>query len=152
MRLKPYYDPEDRPTNPPDQLLESQEEFDPEELPQTQRNRNEEDRNRNEDTNVQSRGNTENTRRKDDENKVRRKEGQYKRNKYREMREIKMMYKYKKKLMILRGKKENQKWNTRKVSKPVQTMIQRDRLFKRKQMTIQRYTKVNKTKVQAKIH
>ena len=73
MRLKPYYDPEDRPTNPPDQLLESQEELDPEELHQTQRNRNEEDRNRN--TNVQSRGNTENTRRKDDENKVRRKKG-----------------------------------------------------------------------------
>ena len=78
MRLKPYYDPEDRQTNPPEPLLDSQEELDPEELDQTQRNRNAEDRNRNEEnTNVQPKGNTnntrrttENTRRINDENKV----------------------------------------------------------------------------------
>ena len=77
MRLKPYYDPEDRPTNPPEPLLDSQEELDPEELDQTQRNRNAEDTNRNEEnTNVQPKGNTnnarrttENIRRIDDENK-----------------------------------------------------------------------------------
>ena len=77
MRLKPYYDPEDRPTNPPEPLLDSQEELDPEELDQTQRNRNAEDTNKNEEnTNVQPKGNTnnarrtkENIRRIDDENK-----------------------------------------------------------------------------------
>ena len=77
MRLKPYYDPEDRPTNPPEPLLDSQEELDPEELDQTQRKRNAEDTNRNEEnTNVQPKGNTnnarrttENIRRIDDENK-----------------------------------------------------------------------------------
>ena len=40
MRLKPYYDPEDRPTNPPDPLLDNDDELDPEELEQIQRNRN----------------------------------------------------------------------------------------------------------------
>ena len=40
MRLKPYYDPEDRPTNPPDPLLDNEDEFDPEELEQIIRNRN----------------------------------------------------------------------------------------------------------------
>lgn len=38
MRLKSYYDPEDRPTNPPHPLLDSQEELDPEELDQNLRN------------------------------------------------------------------------------------------------------------------
>ena len=40
MRLKPYYDPEDRPTNPPDPLLDNEDELDPEELELIQRNRN----------------------------------------------------------------------------------------------------------------
>ena len=34
MRLKPYFDPEDRPTNPPDPLLDNEEQLDPEELEQ----------------------------------------------------------------------------------------------------------------------
>ena len=34
MRLKPYFDPEDRPTNPPEQLADNEEELDPEELDQ----------------------------------------------------------------------------------------------------------------------
>lgn len=37
MRLKPYYDPEDRPTNPPEQLADNEDELDPEELEQPQR-------------------------------------------------------------------------------------------------------------------
>ena len=40
MRLKPYYDLEDRPTNPPDPLLDNEDELDPEELELIQRNRN----------------------------------------------------------------------------------------------------------------
>ena len=38
--LKPYYDPEDRPTNPPDPLLDNEDELDPEQLEQIQRIRN----------------------------------------------------------------------------------------------------------------
>ena len=34
IRLKPYYDPEDRPTNPPVELADNEEELDPEELDQ----------------------------------------------------------------------------------------------------------------------
>ena len=34
MRLKPYYDPEDRPTNPPEQLADNEDGLDPEELDQ----------------------------------------------------------------------------------------------------------------------
>ena len=34
MRLKPYFDPEDRPTNPPEQLADNEDELDPEELDQ----------------------------------------------------------------------------------------------------------------------
>ena len=37
MRLKPYYDPEDRPTNPPEQLADNEDELDPEELDQPRR-------------------------------------------------------------------------------------------------------------------
>ena len=32
MRLKPYFDPENRPTNPPDPFLDNEEQLDPEEL------------------------------------------------------------------------------------------------------------------------
>ena len=34
MRLKPYYYPEDRPTNPPEQLADNEDELGPEELDQ----------------------------------------------------------------------------------------------------------------------
>ena len=37
MRLKPYFDPEDRPTNPPEQLADNEDELDPEELDQPKR-------------------------------------------------------------------------------------------------------------------
>ena len=37
MRLKPYYDPEDRPTHPPEQLADNEDELDPEELDQPRR-------------------------------------------------------------------------------------------------------------------
>ena len=37
MRLKPYFDPEDRPTYPPDQLVDNEDELDPEELDTVQR-------------------------------------------------------------------------------------------------------------------
>ena len=37
MRLKPYYDPKDRPTNPPEQLADNEDELDPEELDQPRR-------------------------------------------------------------------------------------------------------------------
>ena len=37
LRLKPYYDPEDRPTNPPEQLVDNEDELDPEELDQPRR-------------------------------------------------------------------------------------------------------------------
>ena len=37
LRLKPYYDPEDRPTNPPEQLADNEDELDPEELDQPRR-------------------------------------------------------------------------------------------------------------------
>ena len=36
MRLKPYFDPEDKPTNPHDPLLDNEEQLDPEELEQNQ--------------------------------------------------------------------------------------------------------------------
>ena len=37
MRLKPYFDSEDRPTNPPEQLVDNEDELDPEELDTVQR-------------------------------------------------------------------------------------------------------------------
>ena len=41
MRLKPYYDPADRPTNPPEQLVGNEEELNPEELENNQNPENE---------------------------------------------------------------------------------------------------------------